>query len=147
MPVKLTAGLVGLFMAVAALLVLELGIHHYSSVAVGNSMAFTAFALMLVGAAFECRSETAGILTTDTFNSRRMNMIAAIEVVGAAMATGWDFLNRVLGTVQLTAQQFGVALLCAIALLVAWEAAKAIARNRVEGSTEGTPVAGDGLAQ
>jgi P-type Ca2+ transporter type 2C len=146
MPVKLTAGLVGLFMAVAALLVLELGIHHYSSVAVGNSMAFTAFALMLVGAAFECRSETAGILTTDTFNSRRMNMIAAIEVVGAAMATGWDFLNRVLGTVQLTAQQFGVALLCAIALLVAWEAAKAIARNRVEGSTEGTPVAGDGLA-
>jgi Ca2+-transporting ATPase len=147
MPVKLTAGLVGLFMAVAALLVLELGLHHYSSVAVGNSMAFTAFALMLVGAAFECRSETAGILTTDTFNSRRMNMIAAIEVVGAAMATGWDFLNRVLGTVQLTAQQFGVALLCAIALLVAWEAAKAIARNRVEGSTEGTPVAGDGLAQ
>jgi Ca2+-transporting ATPase len=147
MPVKLTAGLVGLFMAVAALLVLELGIHHYSSVAVGNSMAFTAFALMLVGAAFECRSETAGILTTDTFNSRRMNMIAAIEVVGAAMATGWDFLNRVLGTVQLTAQQFGVALLCAIALLVAWEAAKAIARNRVEGSTEGPPVAGDGLAQ
>jgi len=143
LPVKLTAGLVGLFMAVAALLVLELGIHHYSSVVVGNSMAFTAFALMLVAAAFECRSEAGSILTTDTFNSRRMNMIAAIEVIGAAMATGWNFLNRVLGTVPLTAQQFGVALLCAIALLVAWEAAKAIARNRIEG----TPVAADVVTQ
>jgi len=147
MPVKLTAGLVGLFMAVAALIVLELGTHHYASVAVGNSMAFTAFALMLVAAAFECRSETSSILTTDTFNSRRMNMIAAIEVIGAAMATGWDFLNRVLGTVQLTAQQFGVALLCAIALLVAWEAAKAVARNRVEESAQGASVAGHGVAQ
>src|SRR6185312_909189 len=147
MPVKLTAGLVGLFMAVAALLVLELGTRHYASVAVGNSMAFTAFALMLVAAAFECRSETSGILTTDTFNSRRMNLIAAIEVIGAAMATGWDFLNRVLGTVQLTAQQFGVALLCAIALLATWETAKAVARNRIEGSAEGTPVAGHGHAQ
>jgi Ca2+-transporting ATPase len=146
MPVKLTAGLVGLFMAVAALLVLELGIHHYESVAIGNSMAFTAFALMLVAAAFECRSETGSILTTDTFNSRRMNMIAAIEVIGAAMATGWNFLNRVLGTVQLTAQQFGVALLCALALLVAWEAAKLIARRQVEASTEGRPVAADAVA-
>jgi Ca2+-transporting ATPase len=106
-------------------------------------MAFTAFALMLVAAAFECRSEAGSILTTDTFNSRRMNMIAAIEVIGAAMATGWNFLNRVLGTVPLTAQQFGVALLCAIALLAAWEAAKAIARNRIEG----TPVAADVVTQ
>jgi len=138
LPVKLTAGLVGLFMAVASLLVLELGIHHYASVAVGNSMAFTAFALMLVAAAFECRSETATILTTDTFNSRRMNMIAAVEVIGAVLATGWGFLNRLLGTMQLTTQQFGVALTCALVLLVAWEAAKAVARRRA--------AAGDGVA-
>jgi len=52
----------------------------------------------------------------------------------------------VLGTVQLTAQQFGVALLCAIALLVAWEAAKAIARDRMEGSADTAPVGGDGVA-
>jgi hypothetical protein len=34
------------------------------------------------------------------------------------------------GTTPLTTQQFGLALLCAIALLVAWEAAKWIARRR-----------------
>ncbi len=129
-PVLLTAGLVGLFIAVAALIVLQIGIHHYGSVHIGNSIAFTAFALMLVAAAFECRSEIGTVLTTDTFNSRRMNLIAAIEVVGAVLATGWNFLNRLLGTTQLTTQQFGIALLCAIALLVTWEIAKAIARGR-----------------
>jgi P-type Ca2+ transporter type 2C len=140
LPVKLTAGLVGVFMAAAALIMLEVGIHHYSSLAVGNSIAFTAFALMLVAAAFECRSETRSILTTDTFNSRRMNTIAAIEVIGAVLATGWGFLNRLLGTVQLTTQQFGVALLCALALLVAWEAAKAVARRRIEDAAGGPSV-------
>ena len=134
-------------MATAALVMLEVGIHHYSSVRIGNSIAFTAFALMLVAAAFECRSETRTILTIDTFNSRRMNTIAAVEVIGAILATGWGFLNRLLGTVQLTTQQFGIALACALALLVAWETAKAVARRHGEGPAHATTVAGDGVAE
>jgi len=136
LPVKLTAGLAGLFMAAASLVVLEVGVHHYGSAGIGNSMAFTAFALMLVAAAFECRSETRSILATDTFNSRRMNMIAAVEVIGAVLATGWNFLNRLLGTEQLSTQQFGIALTCALVLIGAWEAAKAVARRRVAGSAD-----------
>jgi hypothetical protein len=93
-----------------------------------------------------CRSETGSILITDTFNSRRMNTIAAVEVVGAVLATGWGFLNRLLGTVQLTTQQFGMALLCALALLVAWETAKALARRQTGGSADATPVTVDGVA-
>jgi len=83
----------------------------------------------MVAAAYECRSETESVLTLDTFNSRRMNLIAAVEAVGAVLVTGWDFLNRLLGTTQLSTQQFGLALLCAVALLAAWEIAKAIARR------------------
>ena len=45
------------------------------------------------------------------------------------LVTQWDFLNRLLATVQLSAQQFGLALLCPIALLTAWEIAKAFARR------------------
>jgi len=123
-------------MAAASLVVLEVGVHHYGSAGIGNSMAFTAFALMLVAAAFECRSETRSILATDTFNSRRMNMIAAVEVIGAVLATGWNFLNRLLGTEQLSTQQFGIALTCALVLIGAWEAAKAVARRRVAGSAD-----------
>src|SRR5690349_22770477 len=54
----------------------DLGIHHYDSVQIGISVGFTAFALMMVAAAYECRSETGTILAGDTFNSRRMNLIA-----------------------------------------------------------------------
>jgi P-type Ca2+ transporter type 2C len=129
-PMMLTSGLVGLFIATAGLIMVEIGSRRYDSVQIGISIAFTAFALMLVVAGYECRSETGSVLSTDTFNSRRMNLIAVAETVGAVLATGWDFLNRVLGTTPLTTQQFGLALLCAIALLIAWEAAKAIARRQ-----------------
>ncbi|HSD04031.1 MAG TPA: HAD-IC family P-type ATPase, partial [Gaiellales bacterium] len=135
-PMMLTAGLVGLFIAAASLTMIEIGVHHYDSVQIGISVAFTAFALMMVAAAYECRSETGTVLTSDTFNSRRMNLIAAVEAIGAVLVTQWDFLNRLLATVQLTAQQFGLALLCPIALLAAWEIAKAIARRSDHPTTD-----------
>jgi Ca2+-transporting ATPase len=66
----------------------------------------------------------------DTFNSRRMNMIAGGEIVGAFLITQADFMNRLLGTTQLTAQQWGLALLSALLLLGVWELAKWFARSR-----------------
>jgi Ca2+-transporting ATPase len=115
---------------------IEIGDRHYGSVQVGISVAFTAFALMMVAAAYECRSETGSVLTTETFNSRRMNLIAGVEALGAVLVTQWDFLNRLLATVQLSAQQFGLALLCPIALLTAWEIAKAFARRGNHSTTD-----------
>jgi Ca2+-transporting ATPase len=129
--VKMTSGLVGLFIAVASLAIIEIGIHAYDSTLVGTSIAFTGFALMLIVAAFESRSETDTIFTMDTFNSRKMNMIAAAEILGAILVTQWDFLRRILGTTELTAQQWGLGLLSALLLLGAWEAAKWIARRQM----------------
>jgi Ca2+-transporting ATPase len=67
---------VGLFIAVAALTMIEIGIHHDDGVQGGISIGFTAFALTMVAAAYECRSEKGTVLTGDAFNSRRMNLIA-----------------------------------------------------------------------
>ena len=94
---------------------------------------------MLVVAAFESRSETASIFTMDTFNSSRMNMIAAAEIAGAYLITHADFLQRLLGTTSLTSQQWGVALLAAVVLLVCWEIAKWIARRSGAGVDAGRP--------
>jgi Ca2+-transporting ATPase len=124
-----TCGLVGLFMAVTNLALIEVGKHEYGSVAIGSSIGLVAFALMLVAAAFESRSETATVFTTDTFNSRNLNLTAAAEIVGAILLTQWDFLRRLLGTTQLTARQWGLAFAAAIALLLAWELGKWIARR------------------
>jgi P-type Ca2+ transporter type 2C len=128
-PVLLTALLAGLFIALASLAVIEIGIHAYDSTLIGTSTAFTGFILMLVVAAFESRSETATVFAADTFNSSKMNMIAAAEVLGAALVTNWEFLRRLLGTTELTAQQWGLALLSALLLLLSWESAKWLARR------------------
>ncbi len=137
-----TCGLVGLYMAVANLLLIELGLHHYHSVKIGSSMGVTAFALMLIAAAYHCRSETGTILTTDTFNSRNLNLTAMAEIVGAVLLTEWGLLRKLLGTTELTAQQWGAALLSAVVLLVVWEAGKWIVRGerqRAEAAPTGEP--------
>jgi Ca2+-transporting ATPase len=128
-PTMLTSGLVGLAMATANLALIEVGKNEYGSVAVGSSIGLTAFVLMLVVAAYECRSETGTVFTLDTFDSTQMNLTATAEIAGAILITQWDFLARLLGTTQLTAQQFGLALLAALVLLGVWELGKWGARR------------------
>jgi Ca2+-transporting ATPase len=85
---------------------------------------------MLIVAAFEARNETESVFTLDTFNSPRMNVIALAEFAGAFLITQADFMQHLLGTTRLTARQWGLSLLMAVALLGLWEAGKAIARSR-----------------
>jgi Ca2+-transporting ATPase len=137
----ITCGLVGLFIAVANLALIALGKNHYGSIATGQSIGLVAFSLMLVVAAFEARSETESVFSVETFNSSRMNLIAAAEIAGAFLITQADFMQRLLGTTQLTSGQWGLGLLAAVVLLLVWELGKWIARRRspVASSTVPTP--------
>jgi Ca2+-transporting ATPase len=128
--VMITCGLAGLFVAVANLGLIAIGKNHYGALITGRSIALVGFSLMLVVAAFEARSETGTAFTLDSLNSSKMNLIALAEVAGAFLITQADFMRRLLGTAQLTARQWGIALLAAIVLLLAWEAGKLIARRR-----------------
>jgi Ca2+-transporting ATPase len=128
--VIVTCGLAGLFVAIANLALIAYGKNHYGDLAIGRSMGLVAFCLMLIIAAFEARSETESAFTVDSFNSSRMNMIALAEVAGAYLITQSDFLQRLLGTKQLEARQWGLGLAAAVTLLLLWEAGKWIARRR-----------------
>ena len=68
------------------------------------------FALCLIVAAFECRSETGTVLTTATFDSKQMNWAVVGEFVLAVLVTQMDVFNRLLGTTQLNLRQFAWAL-------------------------------------
>src|SRR5262249_18541469 len=57
-PLMITVGLVGLAMTIGLLALIQLGKGHFGSVKIGSSIALTSFALMMIVAAFECRSET-----------------------------------------------------------------------------------------
>jgi Ca2+-transporting ATPase len=139
--VMITCGLVGLFIAVVNLALIALGKNHYGSIAIGQSIGLVAFSLMLVVAAFEARSETESVFSVETFNSSRMNLIAAAEIAGAFLITQADFMQRLLGTTQLTGGQWGLGLLAAVVLFLVWELGKWIARRRspVASATGPTP--------
>jgi Ca2+-transporting ATPase len=128
-----TVGLAGLAITIALLLLIGLGTSRFGSLDVARSVAFTSFALCLIVAAVECRSETATVLTTDTFDSKQMNWAVLGEFVLAVLVTQMDVFNRLLDTTEITLGQFGWALLPALALLILWELAKAVARRRVLG--------------
>ncbi|MGW3245251.1 cation-translocating P-type ATPase [Streptomyces sp. NPDC001070] len=128
-PVLITVGLSGLVITVILLALIKVGESHFHSAAVGNSMAFTAFALCLVVAAFECRSETGSVLTTTTFDSKQMNWAAVAEFALAVLVTQTDGFRRVLGTTEINLRQFGWALLSAVVLLLLWELGKLLARR------------------
>ncbi|MFJ9442346.1 cation-translocating P-type ATPase [Kitasatospora sp. NPDC101235] len=128
-PVVITVGLAGLAVTVALLGLTKLGEAHYHSTQVGNSIAFTAFALCLIVAAYECRSERGSVLTVSTFDSKQMNLAALGEFALAVLVTQMDGFNRILGTTDINARQFGWALLAAVVLLLLWELGKFVARR------------------
>jgi Ca2+-transporting ATPase len=128
-PVMVTVCLSGLAITLILLGLIKLGESRFDSVHIGSSMAFTAFALCLIVAAFECRSETDSVLTTSTFDSKQMNWTALAQFVLAVLVTQMDGFRRILGTTRIDLRQFGWALLSAVALLVLWEVGKLLARR------------------
>jgi P-type Ca2+ transporter type 2C len=128
--VMVTVGLAGLAITIGLLSMIGVGQHLFGSTPVGQSIALTAFALCLIVAAVECRSETGTVLTTATFDSKQMNWAMLGEFVLAVLVTQMDVFNRLLGTTQLNLRQFGWALVPALALLLLWELGKYIARRR-----------------
>jgi Ca2+-transporting ATPase len=127
--VMITVGLAGLAITIGLLSLLALGQHHYGSIDIGQSIAFTSFALCLIVAALECRSETGTVLTTASFDSKQMNWAMLGEFILAVLVTQMDAFNRLLGTTQLNLREWAWALVPALALLVLWEVGKLIARR------------------
>ena len=129
-PLLLTAGLVGLYMAIVIDALIAFGKSHYGGYPIGSSIALTAFALMIVVAAYESRSAWLSALTDETFDNRTLNVTALVEIVLALMVTQMDGFRRLLGTEPLTAPQFLLAVAAAVGLFVSWELGKLVARRR-----------------
>ncbi|QEU93301.1 cation-translocating P-type ATPase [Streptomyces kanamyceticus] len=136
----LTVGLVGTAVTIGLLSLIKLGESRFDSLAVGNSIAFTAFALCLIVAALECRNQTDTVFTADSFDSKQLNWTLLGEFALAVVVTQTDVFNRLLDTTPLTVGQFGWALLPALALLGLWELGKLLARRRTDARSAAPPV-------
>jgi Ca2+-transporting ATPase len=122
-------------MAICLDALIYFGKQHYHSTVLGASIALSAFALMLIIAAFESRNASRTALASATFDNPKMNWTAVAELALAVMITQMDLFNRLLGTTRLTAPQFGLAVGSAVLLLVLWELGKLIARRQQESTT------------
>jgi Ca2+-transporting ATPase len=133
-----TVGLVGLVITIGLLSLIHWGGSRFGNPQVGQSIAFTSFAVCLIVAAFECRSETGTALAAASFDSKQMNWAAFGELVLAVMTTQMDMFHRLLGTTDITMGQFGWALVPALALLLLWEIGKVPLRHGVLAGAVGT---------
>ncbi len=124
-----TVGLVGVFMAVCLLVLLQYGNAHYHSAAIASAMGLIASAACRIVGCFESRNPTESIVKASTLDSRQLNWIALFEVVLMILVVGLDMLDRWLGTASMTWTQWGLALAPAGALFVLWELGKLIARR------------------
>jgi Ca2+-transporting ATPase len=124
-----TVALVGLYMSACLLGLIVTGTSFFGDPGIGQSIAFTSFALCLIVAALECRSATGTVLTTSTFDSKQMNWAVFGELVLAVLVTQMDVFQRLLGTVEIDTVQFLWATVPAIGLLVVWELGKLAART------------------
>jgi Ca2+-transporting ATPase len=127
--VIVTVGLAGLFMSLAIDLLIVFGKDQYDKSEIGSTMGLVAFSLMLVIAAFESRDEKGSILRLETFDNRTVNITALVEVALAVLIAKGDFLPPLLGTVQLTGEQWLFGAAPALLLFIAWEVGKWIARR------------------
>src|SRR5262249_50684786 len=136
----------GLAITIGLLSLIEVGQHLYGSTAIGQSIAFTSFALCLIVAALECRSETGTVLTTASFDSRQMNWVMLGEVVLAGLTTQMDALRRLLGTTEINLREFAWALVPALALLLLWELGKLLARRSASRAANTVPPPGGAVS-
>ncbi|MHB1875720.1 MAG: cation-translocating P-type ATPase [Streptosporangiaceae bacterium] len=127
--VMLTVGLSGLAITIGLLGMIEIGTSRFGSAHVGNSIAFTAFALAMIVAAVESRSEMDSALTTDTFDSKHLNRSMIVEFILAVLVTQLGVFNRLLGTTQLDLREWSWALVPPIGLFILWEIGKLIGRK------------------
>ena len=101
---------VGLFMGLGTLLVLELATRQYGE-DVGRSMALATFSFMNVAFALGTKDLRESVFTMDTLADRTLMLGTGAGILITLLASQLGMLNRLLGTVPLTWEQW---LVCAV---------------------------------
>jgi P-type Ca2+ transporter type 2C len=96
------------------------------------SMGIVAFSLLSISMGLSSRSETQSAFNRDVFHDRTQFMLYGMAVVVTIMATEIHFLQRLLGTVSLTGNQWLSCIVAAVILMLVDEIVKFFMRRRGE---------------
>jgi Ca2+-transporting ATPase len=141
MPRRLTVRLVvtGLVIAVGTLGVLSWASGAFGDV-VARTMGMTTFALFRLLSSLEEADEDESLFGGAILSNRPLLVGTAISVISIILATELGFLQRLLGTQSLEANQWMVCIVVALSLIVVEEIRKAL-RLRTSDDREATSAA------
>lgn len=119
-------GIAGLLMAAAAVLLRQLGVDHYGSASIGQTMALTVFAYAHISIALSVRYSDTTIFRRETLRNPRLWLSFLWAIVGMILITEIGLLRDVFSTSALTLHQWLICLGAAAAVLVIVEVVKEI---------------------
>ncbi|WP_241978599.1 HAD-IC family P-type ATPase [Cryobacterium sp. TmT2-59] len=122
--------LVGLFMAAATLVLVQIGKTSYDSLEVEQTMAIVGLGLMNISVALNLRYPTESAFGPSTLSNSRLLWAFARAVILSMLITQIRLLQDVFGTVPLTGAQWAICLVPAVALLLLGELGKFFIRAR-----------------
>ena len=125
MPRRLESWLVfvGLVMAAGTLGVLAWGSNNYGDT-VARTMGMTTFALFRLFSSLETMDEEESLFSGSILANKPLLVATGLSVLTIILATELGFLQRLLGTVALSADQWAVCIVVPLSLLVAEEVRK-----------------------
>jgi Ca2+-transporting ATPase len=108
-------------------------VHEATSVATAATMGFVAFAMMSIAMGLSARSETDSAFNRDIFHDRNQLLLYGMALLFTFLPTELAFLQRMLGTISLSNEQWLTCIGFAFALLLVDEVVKVfLRRSRAE---------------
>jgi Ca2+-transporting ATPase len=120
----------GLFMAGAALILVEIGKTTYGSLQVGQTMALVGLSLMNIFLALNLRFPEDSAFGRATLSNPKLLQAMAWVVIASILITEARILQNFFGTVSLNMEQWGTCLVPGVILLILGEVLKLILRAR-----------------
>ena len=120
----------GLFMAAAALILVQIGKTTYDSLQVGQTMALVGLSLMNIFLALNLRFPEESAFGSATFSNPKLLWAFAWAAISTMLITETRILKGVFHTVSLTNNQWLICLVPGIVLLILGEIFKVILRAR-----------------
>jgi Ca2+-transporting ATPase len=121
---------VGLFMAAATLILVEIGKTSYGSLEIGQSMAIVGLGLMNITVALNLRFPEESAFGPSTLSNPKLLWAFAWAFIASMLITQMRVMQDLFGTVQLNGQQWLACVVPAVVLLILGELFKMILRAR-----------------
>ncbi len=124
-PMAVRLGVAGLLIATATLLVVSWAEPRHG-IAVATTMGFITLSMLHIVAAFEWRDPTRSVFHRESIANGRFNLMMLLAFGLALLGTGVPVFQRMLGTVQLTGDEWRPCLIAVLGYLVLAEIGKLI---------------------